>query len=426
MVKDITTEETIKKNIFESNKNLINSNPKVTSLNKNSKININFKVSTDYILSKKQKSHSNKGEGKKFSEKKNPEKIKFEDIKEKTINLNYNINEILGNKKSNDQIKQLYQSSANLNEINNNKNKKNHSTNKNKVINKKTMKIKNLNCNVNSPDKIIIKINNIGSHHPGTKNKNFQKKIHKNNTNTNVYGLNSNELDLKKINNLNNKKKYTLNNNTDYSPNTKKKKSSKISSKKKYIINVKHNNNSSSKNSSNSKKNNSNNQISNKKAVKVESINIDLNLGSTKKKKNYNSQNKLNKDNPLNDKKNLTLRQTEMPKYSSKFNYLHKHMELSLNHPNESTDLDHSFKTAFSLTKKTRSLSKKRDEKKKMNWFKFGEINDEEENKKKLDDILLNLSNQKNVGKDYKNNVEKSEPKKLIDRIRKAKKIQKT
>ena len=344
-------------------------------------------------------------------------------LKKKTINLNYNINEILGNKKSNDQIKQLYQNNANLNEINNNKT--NHSTNKNKVINKKTMKNKNLNGNVNSPDKIIIKINNIGGHHPGNKNKNLPKKIHKNNTNTNVYGLNSNEIDSKKINNLN-KKKYTLNNNTDNSPNTKKRKSSKLGSKKKYIINVKNNNNSSSKNSSNSKKNNSNNQISNKKAVKVESINIDLNLGSSQTKKNYNSQKKLNKDNPLNDKKNLTLRQTEIPKYSSKFNHLHKRMELSLNRPNESTDLDHSFKTAFSLTKKTRSLSKKRDEKKKMNWFKFGEINDEDENKKKLDDILLNLSNQKNVGKDYKNNVEKSEPKKLIDRIRKAKKIQKT
>ena len=414
MKKEIFMDDNIKKN----NNKINNSNTKVTSLNKNIKINLNLNTVNDNFIFRKQKSYNHKREGNKSTEKKIiEEKNKnIDDIKEKTINMNYNINEIFGHKKGNEQIKQFYQS--NNNNVHEIKNNNNISMNKTKMSNKKVIKNKNLNLNVNnsnSPDKIIIKINNVG------KNKNLTKKINKNNTGM----INTNDIEVKKLKLLKNKKKFMIHNNTDNSPNNQNRKS-KIYSKKKYIINIKNNNNNSSKNSSNSKISFSSNQIANMKGVKVESINIDLNITNKKNYKLNASQKKSDIDNSLNEKNSLTLRETEIPKYSTKFHHIHQRMELSLNGPNESTDLNHSFKTAFSLTKKTRSLSKKREEKKKTNWFKLSDINDEEENAKKLNDILVNLSNQKDMGHDVRNTGQRSEPKKLIDKIRKAKKMHKS
>jgi hypothetical protein len=283
---------------------------------------------------KKQKSYNHNREGYKSSEKKNEEKTKnIEDIREKTINLQYNINEIFGNKKYNEQIKPFLQNNGNLYEAKNISNNISNNNSINKIM-KKKLKSKHYNLNAyNSPDKIIIKINNVGNYNTLTKNKILQKKIMKNNTNTNA--LNSNDNEPKKSKIYNNKKKYNLHHNTDNSPNNKKRKSSKISSKKNYMINIKNKNNNSSKNSSNSKNknknNNSNNQITNTKGIKVESINIDLNI--VNKKNNYNSQKKKqSKDISLNDLKILTLRQTEFPKKSKKLNHLQMRMELNLNH----------------------------------------------------------------------------------------------
>ena len=405
ITKEKITEEGLKKNKIN------NSNTNVTSLNKNKKININLNSLNDNFILRKQKSSHNKKEENKSTDKKIGEKFKnIEDIKEKTIN----INEIFGNKKGNEHIKQFYLSNGNTNEMKNNNSKK-----KCKQLIKKNIKNKNLNLNNNSPEKIIIKINNVGNHNTA-KNKMFQKKIHKNNT-----GMNFNDIiESKKIKQIKHKKKYIIHNNTENSQNNQNQSSSKINAKKKCIINIKNNNNSS-KNSSHSKINHSNNQVSNVKGVKIESINLDLNLTSQKSKKINNTQKKEDINIFQIDKNSLTLRETEIPKNLTKLNPLQRRLEFSLNGNNENNELNHSFKTAFSITKKTRSLSKKRDEKKKMNWFKLNDMIDEEENQKKLNEILINLSNHKEDGYAYRNTGQRSEPKKLIDKIRKAKKMQK-
>ena len=411
ITKEKITEEGMKKNKIN------NSNTKVTSLNKNKKININLNSTNDNLIFRKQKSYNKQKEQNKSTEKKIGEKIKnIEEIKEKTINIQFNINEIFSNKKGNENIKQFYQSNGNTNEM-----KSGNSKKKCKILNKKNIKNKNLilNVNNNSPEKIIIKINNVGNHNTA-KNKIIQKKIHKNNT-----GMNLNDIsDSKKIKQIKHKKKYMIHNNTDNSPYSQNQRSSKISVKKKMIINIKNNNNSS-KNSSHSKINHSSNQVTNVRGVKVESINIDLSLTNKKSNKINNTQKKTETDTSQIDKNSLTFRETEIPKYLSKLNPLQRRMEFSLVGNNENNELNHSFKTAFSITKKTRSLSKKRDEKKKMNWFKLNDMIDEEENQKKLNDILINLSNHKDSGYAYRNTGQRSEPKKLIDKIRKAKKIKK-
>ena len=86
----------------------------------------------------------------------------------------------------------------------------------NKTLLKNLKKGKNSNINLNnnnSPEKIIIKINNVGTHN-SLNNKNIQKKIHKNNT-----GINSNDIESKKLKilNLKNKKKQIIYNNTENS-----------------------------------------------------------------------------------------------------------------------------------------------------------------------------------------------------------------
>ena len=387
ITKEIINEDRIKGNTCINKIN--NSNINATSLTKHKKININLTTVNDSYLFRKQKSYNNKKE-EKFTERKIK---KIEELKDKAMNIQYNKDEIFGNKNSHKPSKQLSQNNLNLKELKSNSNLKNQKKIFNKKINNKKL---NINENINnSPDKIIIKINNAGNHNIG-KNKNFQKKIIKNNT-----GMNSNNKEKEKSRLLK-RKKYMIHNNTDNSPNSLIMRSSKISSKKEYVINIKNNNNSS-KNSSNSKSNYLGNQNSNMKGVKVESINIDLNIKNQKYKNNSNSP-KIERDTSLKEKNNL--------------------MELNCNGPNESIELNHSFKTAFSLSKKTRSLSKKRDERKKMNLFKFDGIN-EKENNKKLNDILMNLSHQQENEFIYRNIGQRSEPKKLIDKIRKVKKMKK-
>ena len=76
--------------------------------------------------------------------------------------------------------------------------------------------------------------------------------------------------------------------------------------------------------------------------------------------------------------------------------------------------------------KKTRSLSKKREEKKKLNLIKLNGIkNNEAKEEIKLNNILKSLENQKNSLGLKKNTEYNSEPKKLIDKIRKYIKIKK-
>lgn len=417
MKKEMFLEDNIKKNNNAyANTKINNFKSNVISLNKNIKININLNSKNNNFLFRKQKFYNIKREENNSNEKKtNMEKIKnVEELKEKTINIQYNINQIFEHKKGNDQINQFYQSNINTktNEI---KKKNINSINLTKIINKNTIKSKKINLNItnNSPDKIIIKINNVG--------KNFQKKININNS-----GMNLNNRDSKKVKLLKNKNKCKIHNNTDNTPTSQNRKSTKINSKKKCIIDIKDSNNNLSKNSSNLKISYSNNQISTKKSVKVKSINIDLNFVNQNFNKLSDSVEKTDKnnDNSLSEKNNLTIRESEIPQFSTKINYIHREMELSLNGLKEDTELNHSFKTSLSLTKKSRSLNKKRDEKKKKR-FKLSNINDEEENERKLNDILLNLSKQKDVGYSFINAGQRSEPKKLIDKIRKSKKLQK-
>ena len=196
MKKTIFLEEKIKKN---NNTKINNFKSNVISLNKNIKININLNSKNNNFLFRKQKSYNIKREENKPNEKKiNMEKIKnIEELKEKTINIQYNINQIFGHKKGNDQIKQFYQSNINTkkNEI---KKKIINSINLTKTINK-SIKSKKINLNItnNSSDKIIIKIKNVG--------KTFQKKKNINNT-----GMNLKNRDSKKLKLLKNKKKCIL------------------------------------------------------------------------------------------------------------------------------------------------------------------------------------------------------------------------
>ena len=154
------------------------------------------------------------------------------------------------------------------------------------------------------------------------------------------------------------------------------------------------------------------------KRIKVESIKIDLNLMNTQKNYSFISQEKTTAENPvINDKNNLTLRGTELQKYVNKNGYT----ELNSVSQNELSDLNRSFKTSLSVNK-ARSLSKKRDEQKRKKLNNLGLI-DNDENSKKLNNILISLSNVRVIS--TKDLEIKSEPKKLIDKIRKFKKLQK-
>ena len=173
-----------------------------------------------------------------------------------------------------------------------------------------------------------------------------------------------------------------------------------------------------SSNSSNSKKNIAPKNEIIFKRIKVESIKIDLNLFKPQKNYSFISQEKTTAENPqINDKINLTLRETEFPKFS-KFNNYHKNSELNIYGQTEMSDLNRSIKTSLSIYR-ARSLSKKREEKKR-NKLRIN-LEDVNKNEEKLNNILRSLSNLK--FSDIRNCAQKSEPKKLIDKIRKYKKL---
>ena len=157
------------------------------------------------------------------------------------------------------------------------------------------------------------------------------------------------------------------------------------------------------------------------KRIKVESIKIDLNLFKHNKNYSFISQEKTTTaENPqINDKINLTLRDTEIPKIT-KFNNYHKNTEMNLFGQTEMSELNRSIKTSLSIYK-SRSLSKKRDEKKRSKINNIEDDKNEEKNKEKLNSILRSLSNLKVC--DMRHCAQKSEPKKLIDKIRKYKKL---
>jgi hypothetical protein len=272
-------------------------------------------------------------------------------------------------------------------------------------VNQNLKKRKNKNIKFDkSPENFQINMNNI------------------NNLGNNNYAKEKNKNKPKKINtdiNSNSKLFYTkkMTKNTENSKNSKQ---SHIKSKKlidtKIIKNI-------SLNLSNSKMYSSIKQQPKFKKIKVESVKIDLNSIEPPKNYSFISQEKTTTaENPvLNDKKNLTLRGTEIPKITKIINNSNGYTDLNVVTPNEIfSDLNRSFKTYFGGNK-ARSLSKKRDEQKRKKINNLVVLNDDEENKKKLNDILISLSNIKVLN--TKEFTKKSEPKKLIDKIRKIKKL---
>ena len=349
------------KNIKRDNKNIYKNNA-----NLNTELN-NQKKKNDLNNNKERKNKSldkrKERKSKNFGEKKN-------------INLRINTNEMANNKKYNYHF------------IHNNKSNK---ININKSLNKRSIK-----NNINKSPEINLVNNNLKE-----KNLNKSKKI----INTDV---DSNS----KINNNNKKIKKTTDN---YSSKNIFDKNTKINSLKKHIIEKKGTKNIFL-NSSNSKVNNTTKQNTTFRRIKVESIKIDLNVKNPAKNNSFISQEKTTTaDNHiLNDKNNLTVRDGEITKFNN------KNLELNLA-GQEMSELNRSVKTSFSVYK-TRSLSKKREEKKRSKMNNLEGSNNTEENNRKLNNILISLSNIRiNTEKKF---AKKSEPKKLIDKIRKFKKLQ--
>ena len=303
---------------------------------------------------------------------------------EKSINLRINIKEKMDNKMSNHQLKQY-----------NNKNNKNNiidSNNKNIIKSKK------------SPENLRINeyiINN----KKRDKNLNKSKKINDTDINSSSKIFNKKKI-IKSTGNISSKNIFDKN--------------YKINTLKKHLIDKKGIKNICL-NSLNSKINNSTKQDIFPKRIKVESIKIDLNLVKPPKNYSFISQEKTTAENynyKLNDKNDLTLRITDITKFKNK----NRFTEINTLGQNEMSELNQSFKTSFSLYK-SRSLSKKREEKKRSKLNNLELLYDSEENNKKLNNILICLSNLNS--KNEKVYEQKSEPKKLIDRIRKYKKLQK-
>ena len=303
---------------------------------------------------------------------------------EKSINLRINIKEKMNNKMSNHQLKQY-----------NNKNNKNNIIDSN---NKKIIKSKK------SPENLRINeciINN----KKRDKNLNKSKKINDTDVNSGSKIFNKKKI-IKSTGNISSKNIFDKN--------------YKINTLKKHLIDKKGIKNICL-NSLNSKINNSTKQDIFPKRIKVESIKIDLNLVKPPKNYSFISQEKTTAENynyKLNDKNDLTLRITDITKFKNK----NRFTEINTLGQNEMSELNQSFKTSFSLYK-SRSLSKKREEKKRSKLNNLELLYDSEENNKKLNNILICLSNLNS--KNEKVYEQKSEPKKLIDRIRKYKKLQK-
>ena len=367
-------------------KNDMNSNNISYSLNKNIKINI-YLPDNKSIL-KIQKSFNNKKKNE-MIDKTNINKIKrIEILKEPEINSKNN--KISINK---EKIKKIY-------EINNSINTK---------LYKKFQKNKIENIQL---DRIVIKKNDINS--PKTMKKFKIKKKLNNKTISCLNGFNN--IEEKKSKNYylnNNNKKKFIYNHTEISPKIQKLKLIKKQYNNNHFIHIINN----ESNNSNSKvpKNNYYSQFSTK-GIKTESIVIDLNSIKRKNIFKYNSDKKI-KNSLICNKNILTLRENDRKK-----DYL-LNFQKNFNRNGHQLEANYSQETIYRLSKKSKSLSRKRYEKKKI---KLSCISDEEnEQTNKLKNIIQSLENQRCYLKLNKNTERYSEPKKLIDKIRKVIKMKK-
>ena len=214
---------------------------------------------------------------------------------------------------------------------------------------------------------------------------------------------------------MGNKKKLIINNHTDMSPNNK-----KIALLKKQLKTSKnfHINNNQNIINSNIPSNNNYSRLLTKIPIKTESINIDLSSNNHKKIFHYFSDKKIKKYIILNNKNIATERDEQNKKYLYKIKNDIESLESQI-------EINHSFKTLMNTYKKSRSLSKRRDEKKKLNMIKLKGLKYDDYEEIKLKNIIKSLENQKNSLKLKKNKDAYSEPKKLIDRIRKIIKLKK-
>ena len=414
IIKDNKKNEKNEKNISKSKTNInreLNTNSKkkkensINSINYNNINNIHNNIIKHHLFINNNhppKIQNNIINNNNYKEKKNKSldkrkerKIKNYGDKRNIINLRINVNEMINYKKQSYQINHINKNNkAILNRSLNKRNKKNNNNKKNR-----------------SPENSKIEGNNILN-----VNINY---IRDKNANMNTNKTKKINTDINSNSKLNNAKKFKKNTDNNSSKNILDK-NNKIINHPRRIIEKKTIKNIISLNLSNSKKNNASKQQMTFKRIKVESIKIDLNSINPQKNNSFISQEKTTAENPiLNDKNNLTLRGTEIPKFSKINN---KYTELNLVGQTDISDLNRSFKTSFSVNK-ARSLSKKREEMKRNKLNNLEETNDEEENTKKLDNILISLSNISHV--EPKELAGKSEPKKLIDKIRKFKKLQK-
>ena len=414
IIKDNKKNEKNEKNISKSKTNInreLNTNSKkkkensINSINYNNINNIHNNIIKHHLFINNNhppKIQNNIINNNNYKEKKNKSldkrkerKIKNYGDKRNIINLRINVNEMINYKKPSYQINHINKNNkAILNRSLNKRNKKNNNNKKNR-----------------SPENSKIEGNNILN-----VNINY---IRDKNANMNTNKTKKINTDINSNSKLNNAKKFKKNTDNNSSKNILDK-NNKIINHPRRIIEKKTIKNIISLNLSNSKKNNASKQQMTFKRIKVESIKIDLNSINPQKNNSFISQEKTTAENPiLNDKNNLTLRGTEIPKFSKINN---KYTELNLVGQTDISDLNRSFKTSFSVNK-ARSLSKKREEMKRNKLNNLEGTNDEEENTKKLDNILISLSNISHV--EPKELAGKSEPKKLIDKIRKFKKLQK-
>ena len=382
------SEKNIKNNVKNSDKNFsksnlninkeINSNKKKNNIVKQN-VNINNQIQKlNYNLINNDKERKNKSVDKR-------KERKIKNLNEKqSIDLRMNINDMFNCKKNCYQYNQY--------------NKKSNKPKINSSFNKKSVKINKIR---RSPENLMIDISNGGvNFHKKEKNMNKTK-------NVNNEFISSSRL-------FNNKRHIKTNENSStkniYEKNTK----IKHIKDKKNMKNI-------SSNSSNSKTSIVSKQEIIFKRIKVESIKIDLNLFKPNKNYSFISQEKTTtaENHQLNDKINLTLRDTDIPKIS-KFNNNLKNSEMNLFGQTEMSELNRSIKTSLSIYK-SRSLSKKRDEKKRSKLNNLKDDKNEEKNQEKLNNILRSLSNLNVL--DKRHFEQKSEPKKLIDKIRKYKKL---
>jgi hypothetical protein len=256
---------------------------------------------------------------------------------------------------------------------------------------------KNKNTDINNFDKILIKMNKKGNINSIRKDLN-QRKINYKMKLNNKKIINYNNADISpfKIKTKSLNKNLKQNNNMDISEN-----------KSRNSIN----NNSFSKFCLNNKTH-YNQHFLNINGIKTEFI--ELNLSNNNKSFIYNAKKKIENVIIVSDKNNLTLREEHTPRNIISYN----------NEKNKtSMKISHSYKTVFIQSKKIKSLSRKRDERKIKNILKLSVMSDEEKPENKMNYLLKSLENEKIILKSRKNYGLKSEPKKLIDRIRKVIKI---